>query len=218
DVLGGAPALRGAGLLQLRLDRTADPAEAGGAWRGQVDYAVLYEFRYQDSDGAASLIARIPIHGQTDVSGVEVTTVTDHMVRWDEHGAPALVVAPPPSQALRVTGLMVAAFLPGGGPAGDVTRIVERDGVAESVSFSSLAAFLADFTDELSPIDLVAIPPPLLPGEVQEVRAFQGRRRRFAPPLVLRGGDRFEVRFGEAAFPPGSPAQVYLQAAVSTKG
>jgi hypothetical protein len=214
DLLAAAPTLRAGRLLQIRLADTADAAEAGGNWRRTVDYAVLYEYHYRDTDGAVSLIASVPIHGSTDFSGVEVTTVTDHMVRWDEHGAPALLIAPSPGQLLSVAGLTVAAFLPGGGPAGSVTRTIERGGETESVSFSSLAAFLSDFALPLTPIELLTLPPPLLPGETQAVRAFESRRRPFAPPVVLRGGDRLEVRFSEASFPTGSPAEVYLQAAV----
>jgi hypothetical protein len=209
-----APELRRARLLQIRLTNTSDATETADSWRRSIDYAVLYEYHYQDTDGATSLIARVPIHGETDFSAAEVTTVTDHMVRWDELGAPALVITPTTTEVLQVAGLTVMAFLPSGGPTGAVTRTIVRGGVPEIVNFGSLSAFLSDFAVPLTPVELLTLPPPLLPGETQAIRAFESRQRLFVPPVVLRGGDRLEVRFSEAAFPGGSPSEIYLKAAV----
>ncbi|MFQ3662071.1 MAG: hypothetical protein SNJ69_06715, partial [Chloroflexaceae bacterium] len=79
---------------------------------------------------------------------------------------------------------------------------------------AGVAAFQALFTPIADTLDLLTIPPPLMPGEVQATRAFQVSHLRFTPAIELRGADRFELRFSEPAFPVASPAQVYLQALV----
>ncbi len=214
NLLIAAPALRASGLLQLQLAESSTAETIDGFWRRALDYQVLYEYRYQDTDGAVSLIARIPIHAQRDLESLELTTVSDHLVRWDDQAAPPLLIQPGPQASLRLLGLHLASFVPGGAPSGTITQTIVRGGETVSTSFSSLAAFQALFTPIADTLDLLTIPPPLMPGEVQATRAFQVSRLSFAPPIELRGADRFELRFSEPAFAVASPAQVYLQALV----
>jgi hypothetical protein len=214
------PTLRHQGLLQLSLTSSTDgpPGAPPSSWRKTLDYAVLYEYHFQDTDGAASLIARVPIDSQTDLGATsqETTEIRNWMVRWDNEGAPALEVTAPPRGVVHVRGLSIAAYLPGGGPAGMVTQTVVRDGGTATTAFGSLTAFLADFQLDSSPLSLVFPPLPLAPGEVQEIHDFQVGERRFDPPIVLKGGgDLFRISFSETAFPADNPSQVYLRALVS---
>lgn len=214
NLLVAAPELRASGLLQLRLADSSAAEAIDGFWRRALDYHVLYEYRYQDTDGAVSLIARIPIHAQHDRGSSELTTVSDHLVRWDDQAAPPLLLQPGPRASLRLLGLHLASFVPGGAPIGTITQTIVRGGETVSTSFSSLAAFQALFTPIADTLDLLTIPPPLMPGELQATRAFQVSRLSFTPTIELYGADRFELRFSEPAFPAASPAQVYLQALV----
>ncbi|MFN8483132.1 MAG: hypothetical protein U0768_08815 [Anaerolineae bacterium] len=209
--------LRREGVLQLRLTDTAD-GEAGGTpptVRRTLTYSVLYEYRYFDTDGAASLIARIPVDSETDLGPLthEQTVVTDWMARWDGQGAAALEVSPPPRGVLRVGGLSIVAYLPGGGPTGQVTQTVVQNGSTTTTPLGSLVDFLNLFQrDTARPLTLVFPPPPLLPGETLELHDYQVGELRFNPPIVLQGaGDVFRVSFSETSFPPSNASVVYLR-------
>ncbi|MFQ3661568.1 MAG: hypothetical protein SNJ69_04135, partial [Chloroflexaceae bacterium] len=178
-LLVAAPELRASGLLQLQLANSSAAETIDGVWRRALDYHVLYEYRYQDTDGAVGLIARIPIHAQHDLGGLDLTTVSDHLVRWDNQAAPALLIQPGPRASLQVLGLQLASFVPGGAPIGTITQTIVQGGETLSTSFSSLAAFQALFTPIADTLDLLTIPPPLMPGEVQATRAFQVSHLRF---------------------------------------
>ncbi len=121
-LLAGRDALWKVGLLHITAQDTT-PAEFSAplnAWRKTVAYKILYEFRYQDTDGAESLIARIPIHSdpeERDSPQRETITVTDEMVRWDNEAAPTLVVR----GRWDARGLSALAFIPGTAPTRSVT-------------------------------------------------------------------------------------------------
>ncbi len=216
-LLGAGLELRRRGLLRLRLAASKDEEfESPTRWRRTLDYSVLFEYRFEDSDGAASLIARIPVDDETDHGAPSHghTEIRDAMVHWDDAGAPALeLLAQPHAAPIRIRAVSIAAFLPGGGPAAQVVGTLVRAGVTETQTFPSLTAFLAQFTLVTDgALQLVFPPFPLQPGEVQVVREFQVGERRFDPPLVLSGaGDSFRIEFGLAAFPGGNQSQVYLQ-------
>ncbi len=133
------------GFLRLLLKTTA-PAEhvsAVNAWRKQADYQLLYEHRYQDNDGAESLIARIPIHSDPEVRNSperETTVVTDEMVRWDNENTPALLLR----GRLSIGGLSALKFISGTTPSGAVVLTRTFDGaVGTPTAYPTLAAFLA---------------------------------------------------------------------------
>jgi hypothetical protein len=100
------------------------------AWRRTADYFVLYEFRYTDSDGAQSLIARIPIH--TDPEELEspqreTAVITDEMARWDDLAAPTLVV-----HGRQTVGRFSAlSFVPGIAPSGPVMLLRTFSGATD---------------------------------------------------------------------------------------
>jgi hypothetical protein len=208
--------LRRRQILQLKLVGISDGTGANAnQLRRSLDYEVLYEYQYLDSDNAASLIARIPIEHGTDLAALPTIEVRDWMVRWDNIEAPTLVVSPVGTGTLRVRGLTIAAFFPGAGPGGQVTRRVIRNGVTETTDLGSPGDFLSRFVLALQPLTLVFPPRPLLPGETQELRDFQVGQLLFPAPIVLNGsGERFEIAFSAPAFPAATPSQVYLQAIV----
>ncbi len=179
-LLADRDALWSAGILRLALEDSslADFASTANAWRKTADYWVLYEFHYEDSDGAESLIARIPIDSDLEVRNSperETTVVTGEMIRWDNKAAPALVIRGP----FKIGSLSVLAFVPGTVPTGTVTVKRSFEGAAgppvtyptwaaflnavaspnaqerhAQISFASLADFLAAFTAAGNPVVL----------------------------------------------------------------
>jgi hypothetical protein len=139
-------ALWSAGFLRLTAE-DASPSEhilRLNLWHKTVDYRVLYEFHYEDSDGAESLIASIPIDSDLEKRGSlqrETTIVTDEMVRWDQETALPLVVRGP----AELCGLALLAYLP--------TEIV-RQGVRVTRTFDG--ALPADATEYPTLSELVA--------------------------------------------------------------
>lgn len=206
--------LRQGGILEIKLTGTGDPSTgAVAASRKTLDYTILYEYHFEDTDGAASLIARIPINPRTDAAPDAQTVVRDWMVRWDSAGALDLLIPGPAHGSLTVQALEVAAYLPGGGPPGQVTQSVTRPSGTVTTTFGSLTALLASVELARSPLNLVYPPLPLQPGEVREIHPFQVGRLRFDPVIVLEGGsDAFRVTFAAPAFPAGDASQVYLRA------
>jgi hypothetical protein len=215
DLLSNGRKLRRARLLRLKLIAVADGdrgAESG--WRKTLDYSVLYEYRYSNTDGAASLIARVPIDSQTDSGPTthETTEVHDWMSLWDNASASTLIITAPPRRTLRIDGLAIAAYLPAGGPTGVVTQQITSAGITQTTTFATLSVFLASFTSSGAPLKLVYPPLPRQPGEVSGSHVFQVGELRFDPPITLKGGDVFQISFDAAAFPADDLSQVYLRA------
>jgi hypothetical protein len=128
------------GFSRLAFEDTPLSAPIGpdGPWRGHVDCRVLYEYDYEDADGAESLIARIPvtINGEPG----ESMTLTDEMRRWDNKSAPKLVARGP----MTVAGVTLLAFIPRAVPSGKVTLLRTFDGVAGNPgAHATLEEFLA---------------------------------------------------------------------------
>ena len=143
-LLAARDTLRAAGFMRLDLaDATLiDTVASLNGWREQVDYRVLYEYSYEDTDAAASLIARIPIQADQEVLNSpsrETTTVTDELVRWDEQAAPRLLVR----GRSRVGRVAALTFIPVA-PAAPVTLVRTYDGApGPPVNHATLADFLA---------------------------------------------------------------------------
>ena len=158
DLLADADSLRAAGFLRVGLKDSAPAEFIGGttnAWRRTCDLAVLYEYHYQDTDGAESLIARIPILSdleQRDSPVRETATVTDQLVRWDSLEARPLVVSGTARRSLRVYGLASLAYRP---PAWTGSQVVvsrvQRDDESPPTVYPTWAEFLAAVTDEAAP-------------------------------------------------------------------
>ena len=209
--------LRREGALQLKLTGSEDTDGPGSppSVRRRLTYTVLYEYRFFDTDGAASLIARIPIDSETDQGPTthERTVVTNWMVRWDDQTVEALEVTAPPRGIVRVYGLSIAAHLPGGGPPGQVTQTLVQSGTTTTTPRGALVDFLNLFQrDTTRPLTLVFPPLPLQPGESLALRDYQVGELRFDPPIVIRGGDVFRISFSDTAFPASSTSVVYLRA------
>jgi hypothetical protein len=129
-LLADRDSLRKVGFLRLALDNTltADLVTSLNAWRKQADYRVLYEYPFQDGDGAESLIVRIQIESDQEQVGSaesETTTITDQMVRWDDTDAPVFILRGP----FTIGSLSALKFFPGPEPGGPVTLTRTVDGL-----------------------------------------------------------------------------------------
>ncbi len=142
-------ALRSAGFLHLKLENTlsADQVPTLNSWRKQADYRVLYEYRFQNTDGAESLIARIQIDSdpeELDSLQRGTTIVTDQMVRWDDKAAPAFIIR----GRFNIGGLAALQFVSSADPSGTVTLTRTADGLTGQPTLQpTLQAFLAAVTD-----------------------------------------------------------------------
>ena len=141
------------GILKIALEASplADFIDSLGAWRKTSEFRVLYEFQYEDTDGAESLITRIPIASDLDVKNSperETTVVTDEMVRWDNETAPTLSVRGP----IRIGGLSVLSFVSATVPSGTITLTRTFDGATGvPTAHPTLADFLSAVTQVSSP-------------------------------------------------------------------
>ncbi len=201
------------------------------AWGRLADYQVLYEFRYDHSDAAQSLIARIPINADQEQFGSaqrESTVVTDELVRWDNENAQPLVL-----RGRTAIGVLTAlAFLGTTAPDGTVTLTRTFDGAVDPpevhpdlvsflaalndpsapqrnarLVFATLSDFLAGFTE-------TGTPQPLgdwdLDGALDEYRMFE---LAISPAITLSAaGDRLEVSYGNGNEPLNQIAVLYLRA------
>lgn len=208
--------LWGAGFLRVTAEKTSLPEHVSSpnAWRKTADYRILYEFHYQDTEGADSLIARIPIH--IDSTYAEATIVTDEIIRWDNEAAPALVVR----GCFSIGRLSALAFVPGTLPSGSITLTRTFDGAVGSptgyptltdflmavagpasserhgqMTFSSLSDFLTSFNPAGDSVKL---------GDWDEdgnIDIYEPLVLDFDPGIHLPGkSDRFEVSFQHDAF------------------
>lgn len=221
--------LRAAGFLKLAAAGTtlAEHVDTIPAWRKASSFDVLYEYRYTDTDDAASLIARIPVttdHGQPLGPNREQETVTDRLVRWDDEGAAPLVMRGPAV----VTGIAALASVPGPALGGTVTFRRTSGSGAPTTPFADLDAFLAatagpapaqtDAHLTLAPAAALAALGPPTPGPSMgdwdtdgTTDAYTGTDRRLDAPIVLASAaDRFEIRYT----PPPGPATGLDQTAV----
>lgn len=140
SLLNDKEALMAAGFLRFTTIETSisDFNPAAGSWTQTTDCKVLYEFRLLDTDGAESLIARIPININSQYQ--ESTVETDKMLRWDNLLAPTLVLR----GRLQIKRLCALAFIPGQIPSGSITLLRTFDGaVGEPTTYATLTAFLA---------------------------------------------------------------------------
>jgi hypothetical protein len=144
-LLDDPEALRAEGFLHMALKSNgiSENVFAEDAWRQNVEIEVLFEFPYVDSDGADSLIARIPIDFKGEF--IESTLVVDEMARWDDEFAPALQLRGP----LSIGALSALAFIPANQPTGTVNITRTFDGAAgPPTSHLTLPDFVADVSGE----------------------------------------------------------------------
>ena len=202
----GASVLRTAGFLQVAAAGAALAAPADTFWRATADYRVLYEFHYQDADGAESLLSRIPIDIENEVAPHVITTVSDDMVRWDNEGAPDLVVRRKRARFFRLDALSLLAFLPAGWDGVRVVMELTPPNPAQPPRFfDTVRDFVAAFTAEP---DVV-----VFGGQTYVAGRMQFPNPLFPAPILLSGGaDTFKVRYLAAESKFDSAAVVYLRA------
>ena len=226
QLLAAKQTLRGLGFLRLDAAETslAEFNAVLNGWHKTCDYKVLYEFHFQDSDGAESLIARIPIAVNSEYN--ESTVVTDRMVRWDNQSAPTLRLR----GRINLTRLSALAYLPDPLPSGSVTLTRTFDGASGSpdsyptltaflaaiaganpvtrhgqITFASMSVFLAAFKSEGTAIALGDWDSNGTPD------LYQSRLLDFSPPVQLASADdRLEIV--PLSNPLDQVAVVYLQA------
>ena len=208
------------GFLRIEM-ATTSPAEfmAGvNAWRIIADYRLLYEYRYQDTDGAESLIARIPIHADPEERNSlqrETSVVTDEMTRWDEQDAPGLIVHGP----FAIGRLSALSFFASAAPNGAVMLTRTFEGATGTlIIHPTLAAFLAavggpnpidrhaqivfptlsDFLAALDPVqDTLTLGDWNVDGTLDE---YTARSLALTPTIRLTDNrDRFEITYQNAA-------------------
>ncbi|MDQ4025848.1 MAG: hypothetical protein M3217_10230, partial [Actinomycetota bacterium] len=213
-------ALQAKGVLRLALESVAptDHLAPANGWRKGVEYRVLYEHLFVDSDGAASLISRIPVDSdvdERDSGGHERSLVTDEMARWAEE-VPALVVR----GRFTITGLSVLVTDFGPGPAGPVTITRTHDGaVGPPAPFASPDAFLDMVAGDDPPQRHAQLTFPQFSWFENELEVagqdvtlgdldgdgqpdlYRQRRLRIDPPIVLQSPrDRVVIAYGDPSF------------------
>ncbi len=225
-LLDRRPQLRARGFLRFEPGVLAPVVEASGVFRRASSYRALYEYRYTDVDGAASLISRIPVDsdldsplGGLDPSGHETWVVTGPLVRWDREGQSTLRLRGP-GQLLRFSAV---AYLPGAPPPVAVTLTRTYTGALgapavagsladltasahASITFPTLGDFLNLFAAateqvELGDWDLDAV-----------ADRYDLRDLALTPVLTLpRSIDRLEISVAPAAGWVGDPSVLYLR-------
>jgi hypothetical protein len=200
-----ADQLRADGFLQFAGDATSlsenVPANGGpGFWRRSVQYRVLYEFRYRDTDGALSFIARLRVRFPAEMTA-ERMNLTDDMARWDANSARRLMLRGDRRRRFRLRELLLIAHLPGGWDGEPVTIVASSLGVTTQQTFDSVRALLdaPEVVVDEEAIELGGIP--YLVGHM----AFPNDL--FPAPVVLRERDDFfRVRYDAEALEPTPPA------------
>lgn len=150
-ILADKDTLRGDGFLRMALldSSTAELNVPLNASTKSVEFTVLYEYTYQDTDGAESLIAAIPVHSdpeELNSPNRESFTVTDGMTRWDEESAPLLRIRG--SQSIQHFALLM--YQPGPMPTAPIRLRRTFDGATgPEATFVSFDAFLNALTAPL---------------------------------------------------------------------
>src|SRR6266498_3774122 len=231
--------LRASGFLRaaLKSNGLSENIFAEDAWRQSVEFDVLFEFPYIDSDDADSIIARIPIDFIGEFN--ESTLVVDEMARWDNELAPALQLRGP----LSIGALSTLAFIPANEPTGtvnitdDALAGMEADGIPQTV-LTALAlegtkdkevggedAFVAFLESKIAVPDTTAhkavilkhaaTSKPVAMGDWDEngiPDEYQSLQFRVKPSIKLAGvTDRFEITYQDPNF--DNVAILYLRAA-----
>jgi len=192
-LLAARDALWTAGFLRVDAEGAslAEHVSSLNAWRKTTNYRVLYEFRYEDTDGAESLIARIPI--KIDSEYGESTVVTDEMIRWDNQAAPLLEISGGAHGVFRIGAVSILAFLPDGWNGSEVTVSASVGGVVHERGFASVREFLGAFTLETKTVELG--------GNPYRAGRLVFPNADFPDPIILKGGgDVFRIHYADERF------------------
>lgn len=236
-ILSDKKNLQSKGFLKIKVKETslAEFLSQPAAWRKTTDFQVLYEYHYQDTDGAESIIARIPIHSDPEVkdsANRETTVVTDQIIRWDDESANPLDFSAA-SSTVKVMGLAILAYLPAAWNGSQVTLArLDLNSANVPTSFLTLADFLDAVTAEENPerhalvtfativdfiAEFVAIGDLINLGEWDITNApnpYQARTLTFDPPILLSGeNELFQLKYEDPVL--DSKAVVYLRTCTS---
>ena len=238
-ILSDKENLQSNGFLKIKVKETslAEFLSQPDMWRKTTDFQVLFEYHYQDTDGAESIIARIPIHSDPEIKNSpnrETTVVTDKIVRWDDEFANALEFSGT-SSTVKVMGLANLAYLPAAWNGSQVTLAIhDLNSANPPTSFPTLTDFLDAVTAENNPnhhalvtfntmTDFIAeftvIGDPINLGEWDVTNApnpFQAGTLIFNPPILLTGNNElFQLVYQDSVF--DSKAVVYLKASTNKR-
>jgi hypothetical protein len=234
NLLSAAPNLRALGFLSFAVHQITPSSHEVSvpAWRKAGEFRFRYEYQSSATDDADSFIARIPVTSgvDDDLAGPpETLTVVDGMRRWDDEGAPALVVRGGGRAGVAITGLASFDFRPGGfaGDAVTVERTVAGT-LAAPTAYPNLAAFFAAVADPVAPDRNARVSFATLAALLAEIPAdgapiglgdwnadaaldlFQPRRLDLAAPVRLATPrDLFAIRYAQPAL--AVPAIVYVR-------
>jgi hypothetical protein len=198
DLLEAQNDLWNAGFLAFAAEESslAEHVSDLDAWRKTADYRVLYEYHYEDDEGAHSLIAQIPIDSYLEELGSlqhERMIVTDEMARWDNVAAPDLVVRGRGRQPYRVRGLYILAYLPDDWDGNEVTVTSSVGGTTQQQIFASVRMFRDAFALETATVELG--------GNAYEAGYLAFPHSGMDEPIVLGGGkDIFHIRYADERF------------------
>lgn len=231
--------LQAQGFLQLSVEETSlsEHVDALSMWRTTSDLKVLYEFHYDDTDGAESIIARIPVHSDPETRNSpnrETGVITDAIVRWDDESTPVLSITGG-STTTSLHGLASLSYLTAGW-AGNAVTLFRRDknNAAAPTPYPDLATFLAAVTDDNSPDlhaqviftditdfldEFTTVGDPIGLGDWDEDEdededsaqdLYQSAALGFSPPIRLRGSnDMFQLAYQDAVL--DSKSVIYLR-------
>ena len=140
QLLDDRNSLRAGGMLSFSVQETSLPQFEStlNGWTQTSDYKILFEYQFEITDGAESLIARVPVGVSNPF--LDSTVVTGQLVRWDDLTANSL------SLAGRKTLRQLSAFaftLPGSEPNGGVTLTrTFTDASGPALIFPDLTTFI----------------------------------------------------------------------------
>jgi len=187
-------------VLKINVEATTSAEFVGvPGWRKTTDYRILYEFHYEDNDGAGGLITRVPVSPwlEAELPGdqEESLIVTGQVVNWNDQRAPALIVKPETGQVIQITRLGVLATQAAIVSGSAVTIQVRQGASVSEQIFTSFEDFWVTLPPQNEQISFTE-------REFEARTMFFGGEMphiNFPNPIVLAGSqDEFSVRYGDA--------------------
>lgn len=196
--------LRAEGFLKISLHETLHSEEVSSlnAWCKYADYRVLYEYCYHDTDGASSLISRIPIN-----INEQFTIISGEMVRWDSQSAAMLSARLGAVRLTAIGALSILAFLPENWDGLGVTLSACFGDTKHEKKFSSLREFCSAFDLEKENGEVRTVE---LGGKPYNVGRLAFPNTDFPDPMTFKSGNEYFC-VSYSAPPFDSDAVVYLR-------